>query len=95
MVLCPIFLIESLQCIALVVKLKLKKDVVSLSLSVCLYQNHVSVCSVRATYMTHHKMTKYEYRTCMLSFVACFVCLCTRYKEVCWSSTMTTVVSFC
>jgi len=72
----PLFFIESLQCIALVVKLKLKNDDIPLCLSACL-PNHILVCSVHAAYMTHHKMTKYEYLTCMFSFVAClcFVCV--------------------
>lgn len=66
--------IEFLQCIAWVVKLKLRNDDVPLCLSACLYQNHIPVFSVHAAYMTHHKMTKYEYLACIFSFVPC-LCL--------------------
>jgi len=76
-----------------VVKLKLKNNDIPLCLSACLYQNHIPVSSVHAACMANHKMTKYEYLTCIISFVACIVsCLCNQYKKVCWSSVMT---SYC
>jgi len=54
-------------------------------LHVCIITTYLSLLYVQLVWHT----IKYEYLTCIFSFVACIVCcLCNQYEKVCWSSVM-------